>query len=765
MKRREFIALFGGASVAWPLAARAQQPARPVDAVTSQPSVRETTSVSGQWQPLAIGGGGYVVGMDIASDGTMVVRTDTFGAYIFSGTKWQSLLTTTSMSPHTYFLDARGNVVAPTGVYEIRIAPSNTNVLYMLYNGFMFVSTNKGIAWTKMTNFPSIRWKNALETENGTYRMNRKKMAVDPNNANIVYAGTPSNGLYVTTNGLSGSAATFKSVSEVPTSGVDINGLHPGITGICFDRSSETTGGATHTIYAASFGNGVYKSMNAGTSWSLLSGSSQAVEDAIVVTGNLYCCSSATTSGIAGEGTRHLTKFSGGVWTTLSPVSNNGVHAIDVNPNNASNIVIVDDAGTLNQSDDGGITWSGLYYNFSISAAGDVPWLALTCPANNFMSTGGFGFDPLVPNRLWISFGNGVAYTDSLSAGNLASSTPIIWIPRTAGIEQLVARTVISPRGGNPVVAVEDRQEFVVKNPREYPSTFGIANRPLQEAGWSVDFAKSSPSTLVALNFWNGNNASGYSSDFGSTWSLFRTAPTNTNGGCIAAATPTNFVAIASGSPSGPVYTVDGGETWTRSTGLPTTGWPSVWMDNQQILTADYVNSTYYIYNSIYGLYASIDGGASWTQVNSKTLTASGFFQPTLAAVPGNAGHLFFARGGPNGHRHPNTDPLYRSKDGGARWETMPNIRDVWAIGFGAVAAGYAYPTVWIVGWVNQGGAGYKYGIWVSKDDCVTWKWLVDFPFDSFDEIVCISGDSDDSAKCYIGFNGSGFGYGYNLLY
>jgi len=32
------------------------------------------------WKPLKVGAGGWLVGMDIAPDGTMVVRTDTYGA-------------------------------------------------------------------------------------------------------------------------------------------------------------------------------------------------------------------------------------------------------------------------------------------------------------------------------------------------------------------------------------------------------------------------------------------------------------------------------------------------------------------------------------------------------------------------------------------------------------------------------------------------------------------------------------------------------------
>ena len=51
------------------------------------------------WQTLKVGGGGYVRGLDIAPDGTMVGRTDTNGAYLWHAatSSWVQLVTASSM--------------------------------------------------------------------------------------------------------------------------------------------------------------------------------------------------------------------------------------------------------------------------------------------------------------------------------------------------------------------------------------------------------------------------------------------------------------------------------------------------------------------------------------------------------------------------------------------------------------------------------------------------------------------------------------------
>ena len=158
---------------------------------------------SSNWQTLDVGAGGQITGIDIAPDDTMVIRTDQYGAYIWNGTTWQQLVTSTSMPAAFVTPDNLGD--GAEGVYEIQIAPSNTNILYMMYEGYVFQSTNKGETWTQ-TSFAPVT---GADPNNSGIKFDGQKMAVDPANPNIVYVGTPQNGLFVTTNG----GATWQSVS------------------------------------------------------------------------------------------------------------------------------------------------------------------------------------------------------------------------------------------------------------------------------------------------------------------------------------------------------------------------------------------------------------------------------------------------------------------------------------------------------------------------------------------------------------------------
>src|SRR6202022_3392819 len=109
---------------------------------------------SSNWQTLKIGAGGFVRNLDVAPDGTMVGRTDTYGAYRWNGTQWVQLVTSASMP--AAFLAANLNTgTSGQGVYEIQIADSNTQIFYMMYDGYVFKSTNRGTTWTQ-TSFAQV---------------------------------------------------------------------------------------------------------------------------------------------------------------------------------------------------------------------------------------------------------------------------------------------------------------------------------------------------------------------------------------------------------------------------------------------------------------------------------------------------------------------------------------------------------------------------------------------------------------------------------
>src|SRR5262249_19862891 len=120
---------------------------------------------------------------------------------------------------------------------------------------------------------------------------------------------------------------------------------------------------------------------------------------------------------------------------------------------------------------------------------------------------------------------------------------------------------------------------------------------------------------------------------------------------------------------------------------------------------------------------------------------------------PGEASNLFFT-GGPLAGSQPVNEGFYRSTNGGATWTAVANVSEVMCFGFGAPAPGQSYPSIYIVGWVNN-----VYGIWQSTNDAQSWTQIGTYPQGDLDQIKTISGDPNVYGQVYVGFAGSGYAY------
>jgi hypothetical protein len=564
-----------------------------VQAGTWAPFQANSSSVPlNTWLPLKMGGGGYVTGIDINPDGTKLVRTDTYGAYLWTGSQWQQLVTQSAM-PAANFGYAPPSGINQNGlgngggVYEISSAPSNSSVIYMAYAGQIFKSTNKGSTFT-LTAFPSA----TMYSNNSAQRYTGHKLAIDPANPSIVYAGSDNNGLWFTING--GTSWTQVSSSVIPTASNDPSGNPTGYR-IAFDPSSGTTGGATNRIYVNNSA-GLYVSVNAGSSWSLVASSPTGCQHMVVApTGGVVWL----VDGYAPNDT-NLWSYTGGTagtWTNVGSTAS--YHSVAVDPANVNHIVGINTGGAINVWN--GSTWTG--FSTSLRAATDVPWLAVV--NESYMSAGDIAFDPTGSNLLYFSQGIGVWYTNPPTvAGN------VTWTSQTAGIEQLISNHLVVPNS-IPVVGVWDRQLATLTNPNVYPSSLvETTMAPSIMAGWDLDWVVSSPSTICVANAWAGDpDFSGCSQNGGTTWMPFNswgyrvsaTATANNGSGLIRVTVPstTGLTTWAAGSgsivvlveltPGGPSAYHTGGGTIPGFAYYPVTVVDSTHIDLQ---TSTYTSGT-----------------------------------------------------------------------------------------------------------------------------------------------------------------------------
>lgn len=711
------------------------------DAITTQRRTRATpaaepmvASSTSTWRPLRIGAGGWVTGIDIAPDGTKVVRTDTYGAYIWNDAtaEWKPLLTTQSMPAGEWGPTNRG----AQGVYEVAVAPSDSRRIYAITNGLLFKSADRGATFTR-TAMPRI-----AADPNDAFRIFGRKMAVDPANPDVVYVGTQSAGLTVTRDG----GATWTAGSPIPASTTAAGVL------IAFDPSAGVTGGRTNRVYVSSHGRGVFVSDDAGASFRPTPGSPTAHAHMVCdQTGTLWL----TDASVPRD---NLRRFSGGQWSAV-PAGRDFFHSVAVDPADARHIVAGTDGGSISQSFDGGASWTGTHPSGSgTRVAPDIPWLAWT--NEGYMSNGDMRFDPSAPGKLLFAQGIGVWATNPPR-----SFGPTTWTSQSRGIEQLVSNLIISPAGGTPLYFAWDRPVFRIDDPEVFPSTHGPNRERSIVMGWSGDHALDDPRFAAGIFNYFGVEQSGYTTDGGTTWTRFASVPADVAqgkiGGSIAVGTHNNMV-WAPSNHANPWFTRDRGATWApaRIPGVPTTGetgWGYAYFLNRHILASDgAAPDTFYIYNylaGVAGVYRSTNGGADWTRVFAGELASFSGFNAKLAAVPGKAGHLFFTSGDLDGGE-PLDSRFMRTVDGGATWTAVPNVLEVYAFGFGRAAAGRDYPAIFIAGYV-----GRAWGIYRSDDAAASWIKIGDYPLGSYDHIKTVSGDMNVHGRAYVGFAGSGAAY------
>ncbi|MEO5712827.1 MAG: DNRLRE domain-containing protein [Luteolibacter sp.] len=523
------------------------------------PTIAYTTVTVPVWSSVPLGGGGFVTGLASTSDGSNIYcRTDVGGAFRWAPTgdaagngSWVSLSDT--MIPF-----GTPNARAVMGVESIATDPSNTSRLYIGAGNGIYLSDNQGNSWTLIS--PVIAM-----SPNGGYRSCGERLAVDPNNPNIVWYGSINNGLQ------KGDKTSGTWVwSTISTASVPTGTANAGITFVACDQNSGST-----IVYAGVVGNattgGVYKSTDNGITWAkvgITAGQTLTNPRRAQITSNGTVYVTAGGDGVfklPGGPSTVLTQLTSLPTTILyqsGPVQYQGV-AVDPNDATGNTVYIAEgnwqyQYNNIWRSTNGGTTWStqdtifnGVKPNGStISNARTEPDGTPCLTGYWFGNTSSLMINPANSAELWAADFFGVARTrDAQNLGNntLPPSGPggCQWSMLQKGQEEtVVAVAKNAPSGARLLTGVGDVGGCRYTDISMRPSGAG-GNRFSNPGGGnttSLDFSESDPNLWVRAwveqaSQWKPGNGS-LSKDGGASWMTFG----QIDQAAIAAATPNTWI-------------------------------------------------------------------------------------------------------------------------------------------------------------------------------------------------------------------------------
>jgi photosystem II stability/assembly factor-like uncharacterized protein len=711
------------------------------DAASSLPDAGQDAKSSG-WEYAKIGGGGFVTGGTVAADGTKVFRTDTSGAYLYddaTGHFQQIVPRNLPAAANDYWNGS--------GVYEAMIASSNSSILYVAYNNAVYRSSDRGAS------FNSVKADFTFDSNGGGMRTLERHGQIDPQNPDHVLFGDQI-ALYRTIDG----GATWTKAAGVSAAAPFGNDT-AGFSGVAFNPKSPLVSGRSSEAIASTGGR-FFRTTDGGETWTDISsgGPSNGEPQMAEFDAQGRYFAALTPHGVW--------RYASGTWKDLDP-SDQGDTTLFFDPDNADHVYVNNGFVVgFNQSTNAGDTWAGVnWMGPSQTSVDGIPWHATRphyYPANVLL-------DP-ARKTVWMPGGNqGVA---SIPLSRLNGS-PYAADMHGIGIENLCVNVMVAPRGSSKLHAAvwDESYAELDRSNATYPSNIndvgGLA------PSWGLDVSKENPKVLARWLLGKVEQ-SGWTDDGGQTWHPFAklpadvTDPTNWGyGGTVAYSGVDNIIVVSSntngssGTLRVPYYTLDRGASWHPVT-LPTpwtqatvAGVHMAYYLNREILVADpsKLGRFYFLVYaddaSFRGVYRTDDGGVTWTR--------------TFAALPGTqnaatwawnahlespmTNHLWMSAGEESPSGQMGNGQLFRSTDGGATFEPMPDVNEPAKFGFGAPAHPGGYPVLFMEGYYKG-----QAGVWMTADaDAPSPRWIpLGPPNGQFVRPNYIAGDPDVPGRVWV---------------
>ncbi len=503
-----------------------------------------------------------------------------------------------------------------------------------------------------------------------------ERLAIDPNDNNILYFGSRAAGLWVSND----AALTWKKVDSFPSAAAPAapaaaggpgggRGRGVGLSFVVFDPSTGTKGQPTQTIYVGSTDPGpshLFRSSDAGQTWQPVPGQPSnfmAIHAAFDTQGLLYVVyGNSPGPGGATDGAVWKLNPKDGAWTDITPVKDanrfpGGYGGLGVDRQHLGTLVVAsldrkdpkpggEDDDRIYRTTNGGQTWTDISpkSHRDSSAAPYVPWAGVYDGklAKPEASVGwwidALAIDPFDSKH--VCYATGTTIWNTMDMTNADSGGDTHWTICADGIEEFCVANLISPPAGPHLIsAVSDCGGFTHDDLDVSPAQ-GANLHPLFANSMCLDCAYMNPSVVVRTGVlpYHGpkEGTMGYSLDGGHNWKPFSfgAAATGTGrggggGGQIILSADGSVFMATGGTPR---ISTDRGATWKDVTGLPAGLTP----------IADRANPKkfYALDAAAHKMYLSSDGGATFTSAYPVTglPAAGGGGEPAGRGGGGGAG-------------------------------------------------------------------------------------------------------------------------------